>query len=325
MRKSVFGAVGLLILFAIAIYLLLPFRADEKLYRVGVLQFTKNNLSTLQGFKDGLRELGYHEGENIEFDFAGPAPAKSELGSYMHALLEEKPDLIFASPTPAAIVAKQLTQGTNIPVIFAPVNDPVAAGVVKNERAPESNITGVRLSASDGRRLQSLKDVVPTVSRVFVPYSPGDKSAAASLIMLEKAAPKVGVTLIKKPFYPETDLHADKEYVPADVDAVLLPREGLVMSRIKNFVTVCIDRKLPLSTPRFKQVEAGALTGYGFNGYEIGRQSSRMAHMVFSGAPVSSLPVETSEDYLFINLKTAKAIGVNISDTVLRQANNIVR
>ena len=325
MRKSVFGAVGLLILFAIAIYLLLPFRADEKLYRVGVLQFTEINLSTLQGFKDGLRELGYHEGENIKFDFAGPASSKKELGSYMNELLENKPDLIFASPTPAAIVAKQLTQGTGISVVFAPVNDPVSAGIVRNERAPESNITGVRLSASDGRRLQSLKDVVPTVRRVFVPYSPGDKSAAASLKMLEEAAPKVGVTLIKKPFYPETDLLADKEYVPANVDAVLLPREGLVMSRIKDFVTICLERKLPLSSPRFRQVEAGALTGYGFNGYELGKQGARMAHMIFSGAPVSSLPVESSENYLFINLKTAKAIDVEISDTILRQANNIVR
>ena len=238
MRKSVLGAVGLLLLFTIAIYLLLPFRADEKLYRVGVLQFTKNNLSTLQGFKDGLRELGYIEGKNIEFDFAGPTSSKKLLGSYMHTLLENAPDLIFASPTPAAIVAKQITQGTNIPVIFAPVNDPVAAGIVKNERAPEGNITGVRLSASDGRRLQYLKDVVPTVSKVLVPFSLGDKSAAASVKMLEEAAPKVGVTLVKKPFYRETDLLSDKEYIPADVDAVLLPREGLVMSRINNFVTV---------------------------------------------------------------------------------------
>ncbi|WP_320172921.1 ABC transporter substrate-binding protein [Maridesulfovibrio sp.] len=325
MRRSVLGAVGLLLLFTIAIYLLLPFRADNKLYRVGVLQFTSNNLSTLQGFKDGLRELGYIEGKNIEFDFAGPAPTKKDLGSYMHTLLENKPDLIFASPTPAAIVAKQITHGTNIPVIFAPVNDPVAAGIVKNERAPEGNITGVRLSASDGRRLQYLKYVAPAVTKVFIPYSLGDKSAAASLKMLEEAAPKVGVELVKKPFYRETDLFADKEYVPADVDAVLLPREGLVMSRINDFVALCLERKLPLSTPRFKQVEAGALTGYGFNGYEIGRQSARMAHMLFSGAPVSSLPVEISEDYLFINLKTAKAIGVDISDTLLRQAKNIVR
>ncbi|GKT29903.1 ABC transporter, substrate-binding protein like protein, partial [Aduncisulcus paluster] len=193
--------------------------------------------------------------------------------SYMHTLLGNEPDLIFASPTPAAIVAKQITQGTNIPVIFAPVNDPVAAGIVKNERAPEGNITGVRLSASDGRRLQYLKDVVPTVSKVLVPFSLGDKSAAASVKMLERLLP------------------SDKEYMPADVDAVLLPREGLVMSRINDFVTVCLERKLPLSTPRFKQVEDGALTGYGFNGYEIGRQSARMAHMLFSGAPVSSLPV----------------------------------
>jgi len=325
MRKSVVGAAVILFILLVGLYLMMPFRAAKDKYKVGVLQFTKNNLSTLQGFKDGLRELGYHEGENVEFVFDGPAPSKKELGTYMLKLLEAKPDLIFASPTPAAIVAGKMTEQSKIPVVFAPVNDPVSAGIVKNERAPEGNITGVRLSASDGRRLQSLKDVVPSVNRVFIPYSPGDKSASASIRMLEEAAPKVGVTLVKKAFYPETNLLLEKDYVPENIDAILLPREGLVMSRIKNFVAVCFERKVPLSTPRFKQVEAGALTGYGFNGYEIGLQSARMAHMVFSGTRPSSIPVETSEDYLFINMKTAEEIGVNISATVLRQAHNIVR
>ncbi|WP_163350964.1 ABC transporter substrate-binding protein [Desulfovibrio sp. JC010] len=325
MRKSVLTAGVLFIFFAVAVYLFMPFDADEKVHKIGVLQFTKNNLSTFEGFKDGLKELGYPEGDKVVYFFDGPAPSKNDLVGYMQKLLDRKPDLIFASPTPAAIVAKKMTAGTGIPVVFAPVNDPVSAGIVKDVRAPAGNITGVRLSASDGRRLLSLKDVVPSVNNVFVPYSPGDKSAAASLRMLEDAAPKVGVILTKKPFYKETNILVDKSYVPDGVDAILLPREGLVMSRIRDFVTLCLERKLPLSTPRYKQVELGALTGYGFNGYKIGRQSARMAHMLLSGAPVSSLPVETSEDYLFINLKTAGKIGVDISDEILRQAQEIVR
>ncbi|WP_320008972.1 ABC transporter substrate-binding protein [Maridesulfovibrio sp.] len=324
MRKFVFTA-GIILIFFAVLYAFLPLGTDKKVYKVGVLQFTSNNLTTLEGFKDGLSELGYREGEDIIYDFDGPASAKEDLVPYMQKLLDGQPDLIFVSPTPAATVAKQMTAGTNIPVIFAPVNDPVASGILKNMRTPEENITGVRLSSSDGRRLQYLKDVVPSVKRVFVPYSPDDKSAQTSLKMLEEAAPKVGVQLVKKPFFRDTDVLDDRSYVPVDVDAVLLPREGLVMSRIKDFVTLCIDRKLPLSTVRFKQVAQGALTGYGFNGYDIGKQSARQAHMIFSGSSISMLPVEVSEDYLFINLKTAKDINVKISDAILRQAHNIVR
>ncbi|WP_419780317.1 ABC transporter substrate-binding protein [Maridesulfovibrio sp.] len=325
MRKAVWAAGGVLVVLVVLLYVLLPFGAKEKVYKVGVLQFTRNNITTLEGFKDGLNELGYREGKDVIYEFDGPAPTKKALAEYMQKLLDRKPDLIFASPTPAAAVAKKMTAGMDIPVIFAPVNDPVSAGIVINMKMPEGNLTGVRLSASDGRRLQSLKDVVPSVERVFVPYSPMDKSARASLKMLAEAAPKVGLELITKPFSRDTDVLGDKSYVPVDVDAVLLPRDGLVMSRIRDFVKLCLERKLPLSSARFKQVEQGALTGYGFNGYEIGRQSARLAKMIFSGSSTSALPVEVSEDYLFVNLKTAKEIGVDISDEVLRQAHKIVR
>jgi len=172
--------------------------------------------------------------------------------------------------------------------------------------------------------LQSFKDVVPTIKNVFVPYSPADKSAEASLRMLDSASPKVGITLIKKPFYPDTDIFADG-YIPAGIDAIILPREGRVMSRIRDFAKYCLEHKLPLSTPRYAQVKLGALTGYGFNGYDVGQQSARMAHLILSGRPVSAVPVETSKDYLFINLKTAGQIGIEISDSILRQAHNIVR
>jgi putative ABC transport system substrate-binding protein len=325
MRKSAFTAGIVFTFFAVAVYFFLTFGEQKKVYKIGVLQFTENNLSTLEGFKDGLSEAGYLEGKDLVYYFDGPASSKKDLAGYMQKLLDKKPDLIFASPTPAAIVAEKMTADTDIPVVFAPVNDPVSAGIVRDVRDPGGNITGVRLSASDGRRLQSLKDVVPAVQKVFVPFSPGDKSAGSSLKMLEEAAPKLGVTLIKKPFYWETNILEDKSYVPDGVDAVLLPREGLVMSRIRNFVLLCLERNLPLSTPRYSQVELGALTGYGFNGYEIGRQGARLARMILSGTSPASLPVDISDDYLFINLKTAEKIGIKISDDVLRQAQNIVR
>lgn len=301
------------------------FTPQQKPARIGILLFTDLNIPTLKGFKDGLSDLDYIEGENIKYIFHGSAPTKKDLEKYMTRILDDAPDLIFSSPTPSTLVAKKMTSASKIPVVFAPVNDPVSAGIVKTTKSPEANITGVRLSASDGLRLASLTEVVPGIRKVFIPYSPEDESSRASLRMLEKAAAKLGIILVKKPFYTNTDILKDREYVPHGIDAILLPREGLVMSRIHSFVEICLDRKLPLSSPRYKQVEQGALTGYGFNGYEVGKQAARLAHRILSGTPISELPVETSEDYLFINLKTAAAIGIKINDAALRQAHNIVR
>lgn len=292
---------------------------------VGVLQFTRVNQPTLEGFKQGMVDQGYRDASAIHYVFHGPVPVRGELEGAMLRLLDAKPDLIFASPTPAAIVAKKLTKGTGTPVIFAPVNDPVSAGIVLTPSEPEANVTGVRLSPSDGRRLQSLTEIVPDVHRVFVPYSPEDKSAAASLSQLRPAAGALGVELVTKEFWADTDPVLDPGYIPPDVDAVLLPREGRVMSRIHDFVTVCNDRKLPLSTPRYWQVEAGAALGYGFMGYELGRQAARQAHLALTGTPIASIPVESSRDYLFVNLKTAKTIGLHMDDAVLRRAHRIIR
>lgn len=292
---------------------------------IGVLQFTKNNLKTLEGFKDGMKSYGYVEGENIRYVFDGPTATKDELPAYMDKLLSQKPDVIFASTTPAARIAKGKTEGLGIPVIFGPVNDPVSSKVVLTPQKPEGNVTGVRLSPSEGRRMQALKEVAPGIKRVLVPYNPADKSAQATLAQLDAAQGKLGVELVKKEFFKETNIIEDPAYVPQDIDAVFLPRDGLIMSRIKNFVQVCIERKLPLSTPRHGQVRQGALTGYAFVGYEVGKQAARMAHQVLAGVKVSELPVETARDYLIINMETAEKIGLAPPDAVLRRTEYIIR
>lgn len=315
------GAGLLCILFLLAV----AGEAPRKRVTVGVLQFTANNLPTYEGFREAMEDFGYTGESAIRYVFDGPAATRDELEPRMARLLDAKPDLIFASPTPAAAVAGEMTRETGIPVVFAPVNDPVSAGIVQSITRPEANLTGVRLSASDGRRLQSLLEIFPSVRRVLVPYSPDDRSAEASIAMLREASDKLGVTLLLKPFAVGTELSPESEYIPAEADAVLLPRDGRVMARIRDFSEICILRKIPLSTPRYRQVEQGAVVGYGFMGYEIGRQAARLAHMILSGTPVSSLPVETSRDYLFINLRSAEAMGVTIDDAVLRRAHRIIR
>lgn len=326
MKKNHGIGIGLLLLAVVAsVWLFYRTTAKPQPLTIGVLQFTAINLPTLEGFKTGMRELGHTDESALHYVFHGPVSVRGQLDGAMQRLMNAKPDLIFASSTPPALTAKKYTKGTGIPVIFTPVNDPVSSGVVLSPSEPEANVTGVRLSASDGRRLQALSEIVPGLRRVFVPYSPGDPSATASLGMLQPAADALGLELVKKEFLSDTDIILDPTYIPEGIDAVLLPREGKVMSRIRDFVTVCNERKLPLSSPRYCQVEQGALMGYGFMGFELGRQAARLAHLALSGVPIRSLPVETSKDYLFINLKTARAIGLDIDDAVLRRSHRIVR
>ncbi len=290
---------------------------------IGVLQFTDNHLKTLDGFKSAMAGYGYVDGESVRYVFEGSAPTQDQLGPYMERLLEQRPDLVFASTTPAAKTAARMCAPLGIPVIFAPVNDPVAAGIVKDIRRPEGNATGVRLAKSEGRRLQSLAEVDPGIRRVFVPFTPQDPSAAASLAQIEADAPKIGLSLVLLPFNKDMDVIGDR-IVPEGVEAIFLPREGLVRSRIKDFTAISIRRRLPLSTPSLDQVEMGALTGYGFVPEEVGKQAARLARQILEGAPIANLPVETARDYCFLNMESARKMGLHVPEDFLRRVNYIV-
>ena len=315
----------ILIVAAVAAGVYYPFSGKSKMTVIGVLQFTANNLTTLEGFKDRMTELGYIEGDNVRYIFNGPIGKKADLAAEMQHLLLEKPDLIFTSPTPATLAARDATRDTSIPVVFAPVNDPLAAGLVTDIRRPGGNITGVKLGASDGRRLKWLKEISPAVDNVLIPYNAKGKSAITSYKNAAAAAADIGITITPAPVNSHKEIEQLLMNIPAAVDAVFLPRDGMVMSRIKAFSSVCIQRRLLLCTPRFKQVEAGALTGYGFIGSSIGRRAARLADLILKGADPGSLPIETAEDYLFLNLKTAAAIGLEIDDHIIRQAHTLVK
>ena len=291
---------------------------------IGVVQFMGNNLDTLAGFKDDMTAAGFIEGRGVTYLIPEPAKSLSELRVALAALLAQNPDLIFASPTMAAVAAKDATAQNHIPVIFAPVNDPVSSGVVTNIRQPEANVTGVRLAPSEGRRLQALLQLAPQAKKVFAPYNPHDVSALESLRQTRTAAAALGVELAAAPIGPAPGFAISAAMVPADCGALFLPREGLAMSRYKEFMDVAEALKIPMSTPRLDQVEQGVVTGYGFIGRDVGRQAARMARLALSGVKISGIPVETAPESTFINLGTAARIGLDVPETFLKQAQHVI-
>ncbi|MEG3639372.1 ABC transporter substrate-binding protein [Magnetococcus sp. PR-3] len=322
--RRIMGGSGLILVLGLLVYWGLWEQAP-KVYRVGVLHFTNNNLPTLEGFKEGMRKLGYVEGEQIHYLFEGAAQDIDMLQPMAQRLVSQKPDLIFASTTPATLMAKKKAASIGIPVVFAPVNDPIATGVLNDLRHPGGDITGVRLGNSDPKRLTWLLKVDPSIKTVLVPFNATDSSALTTLKKVRIVAKQVGVELLEVPVTSAAEVTAVIKNFPPRSDAIFLPRDGLVMSRIKDFSKAAIQHKVVLSTPRYKQVEAGALMGFGFRGYDLGKQAARMADQILRGARAGDLPVETGEDYLFINLRTARAIGLQVPSQVLRSAYQVIQ
>ncbi len=292
---------------------------------VALVQLTAVDSQTVAGFKAGMAEAGYREGADIVYLDSGPAGSIERLDAVILDQLGKKPDLILVSSTPAARAVRRLTEGKGIPVVFAPVNDPVAAGIVGDLKHPGGQITGVRLSTGDDLRLQWLREIAPRTRRVYVPYTAEDRSAQATLAQIARVAPGLGLVLEPQSVRGEAGVKAALAALPADVDAIFLPRDSSIESHIDLFVAYAKAHRIALSAPSLAQVEAGALFSYGFVHRDIGHQASHLASQIFKGVKPGDLPVEMAESVLSLNLATARRIGIIIPDAILLQAEQVIR
>lgn len=296
---------------------------QSQMITVGVVNLASVHEPIFDGFKDGLTELGYVEGENITYIYDGPVGDVAKLEAAVQALVDQDVDLILALSTPGALAAMQVTQET--PIIFAPMVDPLRAGLVSNLARPDANGTGVQWGLSEPRRLEWLLTLAPDIQKIYLPYNPDDSAATTILEDIQDTADKLGIELVLSEARNEDEITAVIENIPEDADAMFLLPDSLLVSRMTEFAEAAVARKLPLTAPGDTTVEAGGLMSYSMGFYPIGQQSARLAHQIFQGVAVGDLPVETADFFLGINLKTANAIELEISDDILRQANMIVR
>jgi putative ABC transport system substrate-binding protein len=299
---------------------------QAKTHTIGVINIVPALDSTLEGFKEGMTGSGYVEGENITYIYNGATTDMSQLDAVAQGLVEANVDLILAITTPATKAAQKATAGTDIPVVFVPVTDPVAAGIVDSLKEPGGNTTGVTFGVQEARRLEWLVKIAPTIEQIYVPYNPEDQSPVQALKVVSETATKLGIELITREVRTPEEVMAAIENIPEEADGFFLLPDSLVSTRIPDIVETTIKLNLPTSSPNTSNVKIdGLLTSYGTEQISSGKQAARLTDQIFKGVKPADLPVETAEFYLAINLKTAEAIGLDIPDEILRQADTIVR
>jgi putative ABC transport system substrate-binding protein len=272
-----------------------------------------------------MRELNYIERDNLIY-ICDPRPVQGdELNQVLGDMIARDVDLIFTAGTPTGVAAFKATHGTEIPVVFGVIADPIAAGVLTNLSQPGGNITGVKLNPNQGRRLTLLLELVPDVDQLYVPYNPNDPAPTSSVIEIDRLASSLGIEIVKgfaKNDFEVTQLIND---IPEDIDAIFMLPDSTVNARIKDLVALSLERKIPISGPSMIQVADGALMAYGIIHEEAGRQAAHIADQILRGAKPGDLPVETAESYLGINLDTAGSIGLQVEIDYLQQAEIVIR
>ena len=297
---------------------------NGKTYTVGVVNLNADHEKILSGFKKGLAELGYAEGQNITYIYNGVRSRVTDIESDLKSFVDQKVDLILSITTPATKKAKQMTTGTGIPVVFAPVFDPVDSGIVESLIKTRNNLTGIKVGGNSGKALDWLLKIAPDIKTISVPFNSNNKATVQSLQDLQQTADKIGVALIVHEVNNREDLEYLFENLPPQADALWLLNSHFLVKHTDLFVAAAVRHRLPIGSGT-SQVDDGVLVTYGQDTFRTGELAAVLAHKIFQGVSPESLPVETTDFFLGINLKTANAIGVDISNDILHVADTIIR
>jgi putative ABC transport system substrate-binding protein len=299
--------------------------AKPKTYTIGVINLAPTLEDTINGFKEGMTELGYIEGENVNYIYAGPAGSIDKLDGLAQELVNAKVDLIFSISTPATQAAQRATASNNIPVVFGILTDPVGAGVVTSLAQPGGNITGVTFGPQEAQRLVWLTKIAPDVKRVYIIYNSNDNSAKLAFGAASETAEKLGLEIVSREARNPDEIVAALTEFPEDVDALYLLPDSQTEAKLADILAVANSHHLPTSVANVDVVADGPLYSYAMKQAPTGKQAARLADQILQGIKPADLPVETTEFFLAINLKTAQAIGITIPDNILSQADTIYR
>jgi len=323
---------GLVVALALGIFWSpLPADAQQagKVPRIGILPPgpISERLHLWEGFRQRLRELGYVEGQNIALIFPSAEVRRERLPHLAAELVSLKVDVIVAVGLIGAQAATEATK--TIPIVMVGVAaDPVGTGLVASLARPGGNITGLTLISSElgGKRLELLKTVVPRVSRIAVLSNPTVQASALQMRETEVAARVLGVQLqsleVRGPEDFETAFQAATR---AGAGALITVDDALIFTHRARTVELAAKSRLPAIYGYWEFVDAGGLMSYAANLVDQYRHAATYVDKILKGAKPVDLPVEQPTKFeLVINLKTAKALGLTIPQSVLLRADQVI-
>ena len=303
-------------------------QALAKVPRIGYLTtVSRADDWRLESLRQGLRELGYVEGQNIaiEYRFANGRPER--LPALAAELVGLKVDLIVTAGPPAPQVAKQAT--STISIVFTVVGDTVGEGLVASLPRPGGNITGLSSIAPEvmGKQLELLKEVVPKVSRVAVLHDPNHPGHPLMLRELEGPARALGVQLHVVPAGTPPEIEAAFATMRSQrVGGVLVLRDSFFNAQRAQIAALAAKSRLPAVYGFSEHAEAGGLMTYGASVPVMYRRGATYVDRILKGAKPADLPVEQPTKFeLVINLKTAKALGLTIPQSLLQRADEVIQ
>jgi len=305
-------------------------QSSESVRRVGVLmnlapddpEGKKRSIA----FEEELRERGWEIGRNIQVDIRWAAGIADRYRSYAAELVALNPDVLVAATSPSVRALQQATR--TIPIVFASVLDPVAAGFVATLARPGGNTTGFALFeyGLSGKWLALLKEIGPHIKRVAVLRAATDIGSMGQLGGIQNVAPSFGVELTILPLRDVAEIDRDvADFARGEASGLIVTASPYGAAHPKAIADIAAKHRVPAVYPFRYFVQAGGLASYGPDGTKEFRPAAAYVDRILRGAKASELPVQEPNKYdLVVSLKAAKAIGITLSPTLLVRADEVI-
>jgi len=297
---------------------------------VGVMVGTAENdpegQARLAAFREGLQQHGWTEGHNLKIEARWPGADTERLRNYAEELAAMSPDAIFCAGTASCSMLKQAT--LTVPIVFAQVTDPIATGFVRSLAHPGGNITGYALYefGIGVKWPELLKQIAPDVARVAAVYHPALPSAAGYLRDIETAAPSLGLRVLASAVRTAAEMEKSLATFASE------PRGGIVVlpgpfttGHRDLIITLAARHRLPAIYPYRYFVTIGGLASYGTDNHDLSRRAAAYVARILKGEKPGDLPVQLADKFeLVINLKTAKALGLDPPISLLARTDEVI-
>jgi putative ABC transport system substrate-binding protein len=316
---------------AAALPLVARAQQGDRVRRIGLLMGPDENdpvpKTYVSAFTRALANLGWTDGRNVRMDLRWGSNDTNRIRTLAQELVGLEPDIIVTNATPPTIAVQRETR--TIPIVFVGVTDPVASSIVARLNQPGGNITGfANMEASlGGKWLELLSEIVPGLKRAAIMFNPDTSPASTYMPSLETAARSLKVALITAP------VHGDVEIETAIIALGREPGGGLVFipdafmtTHRAPIISAAARNNVPAVYSQSAFVRDGGLLSYGTDGVDIHRRAATYVDRILRGAKLADLPVQLPTKFeLVINLKTAKALGLTIPETLLATADEVIQ
>ena len=291
--------------------------------RVGVL--SNEPWRPVDGLRDGLKDLGYSEGRNIDLLFRYAGGDVQRFATFASEFVHVPVDLIVAWGTPASLAAKAVTQATPIIMISG---DPIAVGLVPGLAYPGGNVTGLSTLAAEleSKRIELIRELLPRLARIAVLSNPTNPYCTVAVESARRGAVALGLQIDVIDIAAVTDLdNAFLKLRNLRPDGVLVVADPFLASQQTRIAPFLIEAGLPSIYTYGESVRSGGLMSYATNYYQLFRQAAVLADKILRGTKPGNLPVEQPTHFeLTVNLKTAKALGLTVPPSLLSRADEVI-